>query len=61
MRNVLREKINLIFNRNKKDQTLTYHEKEELETYFRDYKAMGGNSYIDDRMAIMRSWQVIDE
>ena len=61
MKNVLREKINNIFNKNKKDQTISYHEREELNMYYRDYKAMGGNSYIDSRMAIMDSWQVICE
>lgn len=61
MKNVLREKINIIFNKNKKDQTISYHEREELNMYYHDYKVMGGNSYIDGRMAIMDSWKVINE
>lgn len=61
MKNVLREKINAIFNRNKKDQTLTYHENDELTAYYKDYKHMGGNSYIDSRMEMMKEWKKVDD
>ena len=46
-KDVLREKIMQVYFKNKKDKTLTLHEKEALDQYFIDYKAIKGNSYID--------------
>ena len=48
-----------VYFKNKKDKTLTLHEKEALDQYFIDYKAIKGNSYIDKRMGRMNKWQVI--
>ena len=47
--------------KNKKDKTLTLHEKEALDQYYVDYKAIKGNSYIDKYYNRMRKWQVIDD
>ena len=60
-KDVLREKIMAIYHKNKKDRTLTYHEKEALDQYYKDYKAINGNSYIDKYYARMKTWEVIDD
>lgn len=58
-KDVLREKIMAIYHKNKTTRTLTEYEKEALEQYYKDYKALGGNSYIDKRYKRMCKWQVI--
>lgn len=60
-KDVLREKIMVIYYKNKKDKTLTFHEKEALDQYILDYKAMKGNSYIDKYYKRMLTWQIIDD
>ena len=50
-----------VYFKNKKDKTLTLHEKEALDQYFVDYKAIKGNSYIDKYYNRMLKWQVIDD
>ena len=60
-KDVLREKIMAIYHKNKKDKTLTYHEKEALDQYYKDYKAINGNSYIDKYYKRMCTWTVVDE
>ena len=60
-KDVLREKIMAIYHKNKKDRTLTYHEKEALDQYYKDYKAINGNSYIDKYYTRMKTWKVIDD
>ena len=60
-KDVLREKIMQVYFKNKKDKTLTLHEKEALDQYFIDYKAIKGNSYIDKYYNRMLKWQVIDD
>lgn len=60
-KDVLREKIMAIYHKNKKDRTLSYHEKEALDQYYKDYKAIKGNSYIDKYYARMNMWKVIDD
>lgn len=60
-KDVLREKIMQIYFKNKKDKTLTLHEKEALDQYYVDYKAIKGNSYIDKYYNRMKLWQVIDD
>ena len=58
-RNALREKIMDIYHRNKATRTLTEYEREALDQYYKDYKALGGNSYIDKRYNRMLRWEVI--
>lgn len=60
-KDVLREKIMAIYHKNKKDRTLTYHEKEALDQYYIDYKAINGNSYIDKYYKRMCTWTVVDD
>ena len=58
-RDVLREKIMAIYHANKYDRTLTQHEKEALDQYYKDYKALNGNSYIDKYYNRMKLWTII--
>lgn len=58
-KDVLREKIMAIYHKNKYNRTMTEYEREALTQYYKDYKALGGNSYIDKRYGRMDKWQVI--
>ena len=58
-RDVLREKIMNIYHKNKHDRTMSEYEHEALIQYYKDYKALDGNSYIDKRYNRMKQWQVI--
>ena len=58
-KDVLREKIMAIYHKNKYNRTLTEYEREALNQYYIDYKALNGNSYIDKRYARMDKWKVI--
>jgi hypothetical protein len=60
-KDVLREKIMGIYHKNKRDKTLTLNEKEALDQYYIDYKAMKGNSYIDKYYNRMKKWRVIED
>ena len=60
-KDVLREKIMAIYHKNKKDRTLTLHEKEALDQYYKDYKKINGNSYIDKYYKRMCAWTVTDD
>ena len=58
-KDVLREKIMAIYHKNKYNRTMTEYEHEALTQYYKDYKALEGNSYIDKRHTRMDKWQVI--
>jgi hypothetical protein len=58
---VLREKIMGIYHKNKRERTLTLSEKEALDQYYIDYKAMKGNSYIDKYYKRMKKWKVDED
>lgn len=58
-KDVLREKIMAIYHKNKYNRTLTEYERESLNQYYIDYKALKGNSYIDKRYNRMDKWKVI--
>ena len=58
-KDVLREKIMAIYHKNKYNRTLTEYEREALNQYYIDYKALKGNSYIDKRYKRMDKWKVI--
>lgn len=60
-RDVLREKIMAIYHKNKRTRTLEEHEREALTQYYKDYKKIGGNSYIDKYFARMGVWEVIPD
>ena len=58
-KDVLREKIMAIYHKNKFNRTMTEYEREALNQYYVDYKALKGNSYIDKRYNRMDKWKVI--
>lgn len=60
-RDILREKIMTLYYLHKKDKVLHFYEREALDQYYKDYKAEGGNSYIDKYFARMEKWEVLDE
>ena len=58
-KDVLREKIMAIYHKNKYNRSMTEYERESLNQYYVDYKALNGNSYIDKRYNRMDKWRVI--
>lgn len=60
-KDVLREKIMFIYHKNKADRQMTYHEKEALDQYYKDYKKIKGNSYIDRYYGRMQTWIITDD
>lgn len=60
-RDVLREKIMMIYHKNRRDRKLSWHEREALTQYYKDYKAMNGNSYIDRYYCRMSTWAVDED
>ncbi len=60
-KDVLRQKIVAIYDKNKYNKTLSYDEKDNLEALYGDYKAIGGNSYIDKIYKRMSKWNVLDD
>lgn len=60
-KDVLREKIMALYHKNKRSRTMEEHEKEALAQYYKDYKAIGGNSYIDKYWTRMETWGVIPD
>lgn len=60
-KDVLREKIMGIYHKNKNNRSMTEHEREALDQYYKDYKALEGNSYIDRRYNRMAQWTIVYE
>lgn len=60
-RDVLREKIMRIYHTYKHDRAFPLYEKEALEQYYKDYKRLLGNSYIDKYYGRMAKWEIIYE
>lgn len=58
-RDVLREKIMGIYHKNRAARAMTEYEREALVQYYKDYKALNGNSYIDKRYERMKKWETI--
>lgn len=58
-KDVLREKIMAIYHKNRFNRTMTEYEREALNQYYIDYKALNGNSYIDKRYNRMDKWKII--
>lgn len=61
LKELLRERIMLIYGRNRTRRELEEHEKIELERAYPLYKSLNGNSYIDDYFARMSTWKVIPD
>ena len=61
LKELLRERMMAIYGRNMARRELEEHEKVELDRAYTLYKQMGGNSYIDDYYARMRTWKVIPD
>ena len=61
LKELLRERIMVIFGRNRVRRQLEEHEKVELTRAYTLYKAIGGNSYIDDYYARMQTWEIIPD
>jgi hypothetical protein len=47
-----------MYENNKDTRKLRHFEKRALDQYYKDYKAMGGNSYIDIIYERMCTWEV---
>ena len=60
-RDVLREKIMAVYHKNKFRRQLDENEKEALDQYYKDYKKINGNSYIDKYYNRMKRWEVVPE
>lgn len=58
-KDVLREKIMAIYHKNKRTRELEQHEREALDQYYKDYKKLNGNSYIDKYYGRMKKWKEI--
>lgn len=60
-RDVLREKIMEIYHKNKIGRRMTGYEREALNQYYKDYKAIDGNSYIDKYYNRMKKWETDED
>lgn len=60
-KDVLRAKIMAIYEANKRERKMPLSNKEALEQYYIDYKALKGNSYIDKYYNRMMTWPVYDD
>ena len=60
-KDVLREKIMAIYHEYRTERAYPTYKKEALEQYYKDYKKLNGNSYIDKYHARMAKWQEIYE
>lgn len=58
-KDVLREKIMAVYHEYKSDRAFPTHKKEALEQYYKDYKKLNGNSYIDKYYLRMKQWREI--
>ena len=60
-KDVLREKIVTIYLNNKNDKSMTVLERERLDQFYKDYKALNGNTYIDKYYKRMKKWETVEE
>ena len=58
-KDVLREKIVRIYHSYRHDRAFPLYEQEALVQYYKDYKKLNGNSYIDKYYGRMKAWNVI--
>lgn len=55
----LRSEMLRIYYHNKEEKKIRQYEKENFIMLFEAYKALNGNSFVDDISAEVRSWEVI--
>lgn len=60
-KDVLRQRIMVIYHTYRKDKALPLFEKEALDELYKDYKTEHGNSYIDKYYKRMTTWKVLDD
>ena len=60
-KDILREKIIKIYIDNKDEKRLSVLERERLDQFYRDYKSLKGNSYIDKYYNRMIKWEIDDD
>lgn len=60
-KDMLRQRIMSIYYLNRKARQLTDTELEILNELYKDYKAQGGNSYIDKYYRRMKTWKVLED
>ena len=58
-KDVLRQKIMTIYRANRKNMTINIYDREALDELYKDYKAQGGNNYIDKYYHRSTSWQIL--
>ena len=58
-KDVLREKIMRIYHSYRHERSFPLYEQEALKQYYKDYKELKGNSYIDKYYGRMSKWQII--
>lgn len=56
---LLRSRILEIYYKYEQDRTLRQYQREDVDRLYKAYKALGGNSFIDDIYEEMREWKVI--
>ena len=60
-KDMLRQRIMDIYYTYRDEKKLPIHKKEALNELYKDYKAEGGNSYIDKYYNRMKTWEVYDD
>ena len=55
-KDILRQRIMTIFHTYRHTHSMPFHVREELNMLFKDYKAQGGNDYIDKYYERMKLW-----
>lgn len=60
-KDMLRENIMKIYINNRDDKALTVLDRERLDQFYKDYKSLKGNSYIDKYYNRMLKWKIIDD
>ena len=60
-KDMLRQRIMDIYYTYRDEKKLPIHKKEALDELYKDYKAEGGNSYIDKYYNRMKTWEVYDD
>ena len=60
-KDMLRQRIMDIYYTYREEKRLPIHKKEALDELYKDYKAEGGNSYIDKYHNRMKLWEIYDD
>ena len=59
LRCMLRSDMLRTYYKHREDNTIRQHEKESFVLEYTAYKALGGNSFVDDIYAEVRKWEVV--